>query len=211
MPVANAYTLDRWRVVVSGQFPQWSDSACVRIVTAPAGGIEQVVEELGLIGGTYTLNWNGTATATVNGAAVAKRGQVVLPGGTNATLRLTGGTWDRVQLEPGSLATPFDYRPPGVELFLCQRYFRHIKYSMQFFSSVGGEQILYSQGLSQRMRAAPSVGSPEADLDMAQSSANFTAYGVSFATADTINFYLSAAIGGFAQVTGYRFPLTAEL
>jgi hypothetical protein len=37
----------------------------------------------------------------------------------------TSGTWiiDSVQLEKGSTATSFDYRPYGTELALCQRYF----------------------------------------------------------------------------------------
>lgn len=125
-PVANAYTLDRWRIVVSGQWPSWTDSAGIRTVTAPAGGMEQVVEGAALRGGIYTLSWTGTATATVNGAAVARGGQVTLPGGTNATVRLTGGTWSELQIEPGPIATPFEQRPLGLELMLCQRYYEEL-------------------------------------------------------------------------------------
>jgi len=120
---ANQYTLDRWRVVTSGENISFTDSADVRTVTAPAGGCEQVVEGLSIVSGTYTLNWTGTATATVDGSAVAKGGNVTLSGGTNATVKFSSGTFTKVQLEPGSVATSFEQRPIGTELALCQRYY----------------------------------------------------------------------------------------
>lgn len=121
--IANQYTLDRWRVATSGQSISWIDSANVRTVTAPPAGVEQVIEGLSVIGGTYALNWTGTATATINGASVAKGGNVTLPGGTDATVRFNSGTFSLAQLEPGTVATPFEQRPIGIELALCQRYF----------------------------------------------------------------------------------------
>ena len=123
---ANEYTLDRWRVVTSGQSLAFSTTAGVCTVTAPAGGVEQVIEGASILGGTYVLNWTGTATATVDGNAVAKGGTVTLTGGSNATVKLSGGTFTKVQLEPGSVATPFEERPVGVELQLCQRYYEEM-------------------------------------------------------------------------------------
>ena len=120
---ANQYTLDRWRVVTSGQSITWTDSGNVRTVTAPAGGVEQVIEGINLITGTYTLNWTGTATATVAGNAVAKGGNVSITGGTDTTLRFSSGTFSLVQFEPGTVSTPFERRSYGAELALCQRYY----------------------------------------------------------------------------------------
>lgn len=121
--VANQYTLDRWRVVTSGQAITWSTNSGVRTVNAPAGGIEQVIEGESILGGTYTLSWTGTATATVNGVTIANGGTVALAGGLNATVRFINGTFSLAQLEPGTVATPFERRPVGQELALCQRYY----------------------------------------------------------------------------------------
>jgi hypothetical protein len=56
--------------------------------------------------GAWTANWITRTSATVNVA-----------GTSGATFYITG-----VQLEKGSTATSFDYRPYGTELALCQRY-----------------------------------------------------------------------------------------
>lgn len=117
---ANQYTLDRWRVVTAGQSLVFSGGQ----ITAPAGGVEQVVEGGNILRtGTYTLSWTGTATATVGGSAVANGGQVSLTAGSDATVKFIGGTVSFAQLEYGSFATNFEMRPFAVELMLCQRYY----------------------------------------------------------------------------------------
>ena len=60
-----------------------------------------------------------TAGSWINGATeyYGVTGQTNLIGTLNATWFITG-----VQLEKGSTATSFDYRPYGTELQLCQRY-----------------------------------------------------------------------------------------
>jgi hypothetical protein len=129
----NQYTVDRWRVVSTGQSITFSDAAGVRTVTAPAGGVEQVIEGASIIGGTYTLSWVGTATATVNGSAVPNGGNVTLAGNSNATVRLSGGTFSLVQLEPGTAATPFERRPAALERALCERYYEIGSYRSLYY------------------------------------------------------------------------------
>lgn len=66
------------------------------------------------VGPTYS----GTANTWAATLYMAPTGAVSVIGTLNATWQITG-----VQLEKGSTATSFDYRPFGTELQLCQRYF----------------------------------------------------------------------------------------
>jgi len=75
-----------------------------------------VVFSLGM-GSTYS----GTAGAWVAGNFLSATGAVKLIETNSATFYITG-----VQLEKGSTATSFDYRPYGTELGLCQRYFEQV-------------------------------------------------------------------------------------
>jgi len=45
---------------------------------------------------------------------------------------------DSVQIEPGSVATSFDYRPHATELQLCQRYYERLEAQSQFWVPNGG-------------------------------------------------------------------------
>ena len=61
---------------------------------------------------------SGTANTWQAGNFTQPTGSVSVVGTSGATFYITG-----VQLEKGSTATSFDYRPYGTELSLCQRYF----------------------------------------------------------------------------------------
>jgi hypothetical protein len=66
------------------------------------------------VGSTYS----GTAGAWAASATIlSATGATSVVGTNGATFYITG-----VQLEKGSTATSFDYRPYGTELALCQRY-----------------------------------------------------------------------------------------
>ena len=100
-------------------------------------------------GSTYsstqgTWNTSGSWTPFATGAT-----QIV---GTNgATWQVTG-----VQLEKGSTATSFDYRPYGTEFLLCQRYYQ----KTAGFTCVGSSatEVGASEFFCVQMRSAPSIG-----------------------------------------------------
>lgn len=118
----NQYTLDRWRVVTSGQNLTFATSGNLTTFTAPAGGVEQVIEGLNVRSGTYTLSWEGTATATINGITVGNGEQITLVGGANTTVRFLGGTFSKPKLEYGSNSTVYTTAPYAEEETACQRY-----------------------------------------------------------------------------------------
>jgi hypothetical protein len=99
----------------------------------------------------------GTAGAWTGANIQSATGATSVIGTLNATWFVTG-----VQLEVGSVATPFERRPYGTELALCQRYYYRLT-----VSSVGN---LFGNGFSEttsifnslvffpvEMRAAPSA------------------------------------------------------
>jgi len=71
------------------------------------------------LGAGSTLSGTAGAWASVN--YVSATGATSVVGTNGATFYITG-----VQLEKGSTATSFDYRPYGTELALCQRYYYRI-------------------------------------------------------------------------------------
>ena len=60
------------------------------------------------------------------------------------------------QLEQGSVATPFEYRPIGLELSLCQRYLPHFNTGLSCFGQAyGGNLAGYTVKLPVSTRVAP--------------------------------------------------------
>jgi hypothetical protein len=64
-------------------------------------------------------NWTATANSFAGPTKTKATGSTNLVTTNGATFYITG-----VQLEKGSTATSFDYRPIGTELALCQRYYQ---------------------------------------------------------------------------------------
>lgn len=153
---ANQYTLDRWRVVTSGQNLTFAASGNGFQVTAPAGGIEQVIEGANVEGGQYTISWVGTATCTINGTPATNGGTYTLTAGVNQTVRFSAGTVSLVQLEPGDSKTSFDHRPIDVELAACQRYYESGSVTVDVYCSAGS--VSQSRiGFAVAKRVAPTI------------------------------------------------------
>jgi hypothetical protein len=101
-------------------------------------------------------NFQGTAGSWQTANLYRTSGSVNWISNSGATFYITG-----VQLEKGSTATSFDYRPYGTELALCQRYYAEttndavyaIVAQGQWNGSVASAVALYPQ----EMRAVPTV------------------------------------------------------
>jgi len=91
---------------------------------------------------------SGTSGAWAASELYSTTGAVSVIGTLNATWQITG-----VQLEPGSVATPFERRSYGAELALCQRYFQN-NGAILVQSVSGFGNTMY---LPVAMRATPTV------------------------------------------------------
>jgi len=108
--------------------------------------MSQIVEEGNYIPNrTYTLSGNNVTTAQVTSPSSGPWNWGTVP--ANASL---------VQLELGNTASSFEYRPKGLELSLCQRYYQNLNVRMLL------DQVNYlfssRNSYVNPMRTAPSVG-----------------------------------------------------
>jgi len=109
----------------------------------------------------------------------------------------------QVQVEPGTVATPFERRSYGQELALCQRYYR--PFNATSYGYAGGSATIYFPVTWSPMRATPTTATPTQGLYSNTSSISLTADGVS---GGRINVGLSSAgYGGGAS----SFTLDSEL
>lgn len=127
----------------------------------------QLIFGLG-VGSTYS----GTAGSWAATRYESATGATSVIGTLNATFYITG-----VQLEKGSTATSFDYRPYGQELALCQRY----------YYKVIGEQAVYWEGYSGNLTYITWNGSHPVEMRASPTCALIGTYATSNCTSVSIN------------------------
>ena len=157
------------------------------------------------MGSTYS----GTAGAWAGATYFSATGATSVVGTNGATLYITG-----VQLEKGSTATSFDYRPYGTELALCQRYYEvhgGVAYSFPGCDIYGvtGQAIALGVPFAVTKRTAPTVS--------ATGSWNYNnASGITAYAPSVAGYDLYASVGStgrssfFPSATGF-VTATAEL
>ena len=232
---ANVYGHDRWKAGASGGDYSFTQIASPTTITIAANkSLVQVVEDKMVEGGIYTLSWSGTATArvTINSATpsgnfavspITVTGQTA---GTTMSVEFTGanaagggtiasstGTVGAAQLELGTKATSFEFRPYGIEFHLAQRYCQFLAGSSSrsfgscytYNSSLALAPILFSAP----MRAAPTATATASAFTVyyggvPSSGSNVVGNSVAFSFIDTtsLRFDLTVASAVFAGNSG---------
>jgi hypothetical protein len=139
---------------------------------------------------------SNTAGAWAAGNFLSATGATSVVGTNGATFYITG-----VQLEKGSTATSFDYRPYGTELALCQRYYQRIQGDTSAQRSVGIGTVgsatsifRISVPMKTNMRAAPTCSaSGLTGYDSGNNAAVSLATG--YQTSEQISFDVSGGSG----------------
>jgi hypothetical protein len=147
-------------------------------------------------GSTFLGTAGAWAASGVNGAT----GSVSVVGTNGATFYITG-----VQLEPGSVATPFERRSYGAELALCQRYYQIVSANLRMYLA-GADTASVPLAFLQSMRSAPTAA-----VFTIGGITNGTNYLAENVKATGARFSASASSGGMIERSGFEWGLSAEL
>ena len=144
-------------------------------------------------------NFQGTAgTWLASGARGTSGSTYLATSNSGAVFNITG-----VQLEVGSTATSFDYRPFGTELALCQRYYAKIGPAVSGiypgFGTAGGESSTAAFGVFTTpvtMRSTPTFSSNGTPTLYSNGFSNITSFGTAYYTTNTVAINITVSGGG---------------
>ena len=122
----------------TGQFDNDNDNSLVLHMFLGAGST--------YTSGTLATTWNANAFANANIAV----GQTNLAAATSNYWQITG-----VQLEVGSVATPFEFEDISTTLAKCFRYFERLETTMQLGNGGGSNNTWVFWSFKARKRATP--------------------------------------------------------
>lgn len=155
-------------------------------------------------------NLQTTPNTWYSGGANAATGDVKLVGTSGATFYLTG-----VQLEVGTAATPFERRPYGVEMALCQRYYQVFSgVHIEGYASAGSVRAVnVPMTFPVQMRTTPtrSVITAGAMTNIRTSSTSYAGLGVISLTPTLASVSIESTAAGFTQYTNATEAMSAEL
>ena len=187
----------------------------VTVAGPTSGGTWDITNGSGLIvrfGLGVGTTYSGTAGSWTANNYFSATGATSVVGTNGATFYITG-----VQLEKGSTATSFDYRPYGTELQLCQRYFQSIVQTNYLPAlAFSGNRVLSGVAFSgATMRVAPTitVGSTSFTFYTAGVAQNSTAIGATPYAAGFISLDVTVTASSGASGVGSlaTYTLSAEL
>lgn len=143
--------------------------------------------------------FQSTAAAWQTGGFYATSNQVNCLDSTSNIFAITG-----VQLEVGSVATPFEHRPIGLELDLCRRYWRQFTDNFVGYAPSAGVYGGRHMPIGPSMRATPTV------TNNGVTGVNVGAYSTLAVNTNEFNIQVTAAAAGQWQAQS-TITLASEL
>jgi len=215
---SGSYGHDRWKGGASNgtyTFTQASTGVNTTI-TITAGSIIQVIEGANLPeGGTYVLSWTGTAQGKIGAGSFGASGITgTITAGTDTNIEFNTGTCGNVQLEVGSTATSFDYRPYGTELQLCQRYYEQWTYGSSYGTIVVGqcESTTLARGYltyTVQKRAAPTIATSGTQTNINASGTNLASTFTFIQTTSSTSYMYGIVSSGLVAGDATQFVMNS--
>lgn len=161
--------------------------------------------------GTFSVTTTPTTfTATIPAASTSTvvRGLQVQFAANNGGAFTSGTiTASNLQIEAGSNATPFERRPYGMELALCQRYYQTISDHLCGGHAVSGSVTIYNDfPLPVSMRTTP-TGTVVGTVTYT----NASAYAINSTTGNKCRISINSVTSGYAYGFGAALTFNAEL
>ncbi|WP_040619321.1 hypothetical protein [Rhodovulum sp. PH10] len=162
---AYGYGHDRWKGGADGATYTSSGVGIDKLVTISAGTLRQVVEDVNVEAGTYVLSWEGTAAARMYQNGVAEGPFLASPivktdvvAASTLVVEFSVGTVTKVQLEVGSIPTPFERISYADQLYRCMRYRQFLDQGWTGTYAVGsGNFVTIAGSFAPMMRVAPTL------------------------------------------------------
>lgn len=167
---SGTYGHDRWKAGTSGGDYTFTQLASSTQITIKSGkSLIQVVEDKNVVGGTYTLSWEGTAqarfginSATPSGSYASSPITITTQtAGTAMSIEFNEGTLGKVQLNSDDTVLPFQPKNYAQELADCQRYYQNFTFRSRgsgtdlAYAATRGEGVIIS--LCKTMRTTPTL------------------------------------------------------
>ena len=145
-------------------------------------------------------NFQGTAGAWTGSNIRSVTGATNISATNGATWYITG-----VQLEVGSTATSFDYRPYSTELNLCERYCRRYGDGLTGIAP-NGSSVFLCPTFAPQMRATPTVTLADNSVKITDNyAADYTSSGSTLPDTTLSAFGGRINVNGFTGLTAARF------
>lgn len=148
------YAIDRWCAAIANSAPTLSAD----VLTILSGdAIKQIVEDINIPNGIYTISWNGSAQVSIDGGAAQDSPYTfTVYSSSDVEIEFGEGSLQQPMLVKGSEAKPFQRRDYTTELNLCKRYYQIVRGGFIGYGNASGGYIGADITFPITMRATPS-------------------------------------------------------